>query len=95
METTQAVRLRWQREMCRERTSMVKLAGGFTHIYLKDMSKLASWPDFSGACMEREMQRQFGETLVRTFEGWFHQGRNRVPRFLLQSRRRSQRIVSW
>ena len=38
-------------------------AGGFTHIYLKDMSRRASWPDIAGACMEREMQRQFGETL--------------------------------
>ena len=28
--------------MCRERTSLVKLAGGFTRFYLKDMSKLAS-----------------------------------------------------
>ena len=41
METTQTVRLRWQREMCRERTSTVKLAGGSTQIYLKYMSKLA------------------------------------------------------
>ena len=49
--------------MCRERTSAVKLAGGSTRIYLKDMSKLASWPDFAGACMEHETQRQFGETL--------------------------------
>ena len=40
----------------------VKLAGGSTHIYLKDTSKLASWPDFTGVCMERETQRQFGET---------------------------------
>ena len=63
METTQSVHLRWQRGMCRERTSTVKLASGSTRIYLKDMSKLASWPDFAGACMEREMQRQFGETL--------------------------------
>ena len=35
----------------------------FALIYLKDMSKKASWPDFAGARMEREMQRQFGETL--------------------------------
>ena len=58
MDTTQTVRLRWQRGTCRERSSTVKLAGD-----LKDMSKLASWPDFAGACMERETQRQFGETL--------------------------------
>ena len=64
METTHTVRLRWQREMYRERTSTVKLAGGFTHIYLKDMSKLASWPDFAGACMECERQRQIGATLL-------------------------------
>ena len=51
-----------KRGMCRERTSTVKLAGGFTHFYLKDMSKLASWPDFAEACTERVMQRQSGET---------------------------------
>ena len=50
------------RGMCRERTSTVKLAGGFTRFYLKDMSKLASWPDFAGACTERVTQRQSGET---------------------------------
>ena len=33
METTQTVRLRWPRGMCRERTSTVKLAGGL-HTYL-------------------------------------------------------------
>ena len=48
--------------MCRERTSMVKLAGGFRRIYLKDMSKLASWQDFAEACTERVKQRQFWET---------------------------------
>ena len=58
METTQTVRLRWQRGMCRERTSTVKLAGGSAHIYLKNMSKRASWPDFAGACMGREMLRR-------------------------------------
>ena len=39
------------------RTSTVKHADGST----KDMSKRASWPDFAGACTERETQRQFGE----------------------------------
>ena len=63
LETAQTVRLRWQRGMCRERTSTVKHAGGSTHINRKDMSRLASWSDFAGACMERETQRQFGETL--------------------------------
>ena len=63
METAQTVRLRWQRGMCRECTSAVKLAGGSTHIFLKDMSKRAGWPDFAGALIEREMQRQFrGDT---------------------------------
>ena len=62
METTQTVRLRWQRGMYRERTSAVKLAGGFTHSFLKGMSRKASWPDSAGACMERESQCQFGET---------------------------------
>ena len=54
--------LEMPRGTCRERISMVKLAGGFTHFYLKDMNKLASWPDFAGACTERVTQRQFGET---------------------------------
>ena len=40
----------------------VKLAGGFKHFYLKDVSKLASWPDFAEACTERVMQRQSVET---------------------------------
>ena len=62
METTLTVHSRWPREMCREHTSMVKLAGGFTRIYQKDMNKLASWPDFAEACTERATQRQFGET---------------------------------
>ena len=57
METVQTVFLRWQRGMYRERTSVVKLAGGSTHIFLKDMSRRASWPDSAGACMERETQR--------------------------------------
>ena len=61
METTLTVHSRWPCRMCREHTSMVKLAGGFTRIYLKDMSKLASWPDFAEACTERMTQRQFGE----------------------------------
>ena len=62
------VQSRWPRAMCREHTSMVKLAGGFTLIYLKDMSKLASWPDVAGASMERVTQRQFGETQVTCVE---------------------------
>ena len=47
--------------MCREHISAVKLTGGFTHFYVKVMSKVASWPDSAEACMERETQRQFGE----------------------------------
>ena len=35
---------------------------GFTHFYLKDTSKLASWPDFAEACTERMTQRQSGDT---------------------------------
>ena len=31
-------------------------------IYLKDMSMLASWPDFAEAYTERVTQRQLGET---------------------------------
>ena len=50
MKTTLTDHSRWPRGMCRERTSTVKLAGRFTHFYLKDMSKLASWPDFAEAC---------------------------------------------
>ena len=58
-ETMLMVHSKWPRGMCRERT---KLADGFTRIYLKDMSKLASWPDFAEACTERVTQRQSGET---------------------------------
>ena len=47
METTLMVHSRWPRGMCRERTSTVKLAGGFARFYLEDMSKLASWPRLS------------------------------------------------
>ena len=47
---------------CQERTSTVKFAGGFTRIYLEDMSKLASWLDFAEACTERVTQRQSGKT---------------------------------
>ena len=36
-------------------------ACGFTHIFLKDTNRRASWPDSAGACMERETQRQFGD----------------------------------
>ena len=52
VKTTLTDHSRWPRGMCRERASMVKLAGGFTHFYLKDMSKLASWPDLAEACTE-------------------------------------------
>ena len=62
MEIMQTVHLRWQRGMYRERTFTVKLADGFTHIFLKDMNKRASWPDSAGVCMVHEMQRQFGVT---------------------------------
>ena len=78
METTQTVRLRWQRGMCRERTSAVKLAGGFTRIY---MSKLASWPDFAGAVWNARCSVNLGRHLIRTVEGCFHEGRNRVLAF--------------
>ena len=63
METTLTDHSRWPCGMCRGRTSTMKLASGFIHFYVKDMSKLASWPDFAGTCMERKTQRQFGETL--------------------------------
>ena len=62
METMLTVHLRRPRGTCRERTSMVELAGGFTRFHLKDMSKLTSWPDFAEACTERVTQRQSGET---------------------------------
>ena len=45
METMLTVHSRWPRGMCREHTSTVKLAGGLIRIYLKDVGKLASWPD--------------------------------------------------
>ena len=62
VETTLTDHPKWPRGMCREHTYMVKLAGGFTHFYLKDMNKLARWPDFAEACTERVTQRQSGET---------------------------------
>ena len=68
METTLTVHSRWPRGMCRERTFMVNFAGGFTRVYLKDMSKLASWPDFPEACWERVTQRRSGEHMVRCDE---------------------------
>ena len=36
-----------------------------------------------------------GRHIVRSVEGWFHDGRNCVPCTLVQSRRRSPRIVAW
>ena len=95
METMLTVHSKWPRGMCREHISTVKPAGGFTCIYLKDMSKLPIWPDFAEACTERVTQRQTGRHMVRCVEREFHESRNRVPRFLLQSRRRSQKNVSW
>ena len=62
METMLTVHSKWPRETCLQRTSTVKLAGGFTHFYLKDMNKLANWPHFAEACTERVTQRQSGET---------------------------------
>ena len=62
MKITLTDHSRWPREMCRERTSTVKLASRFTHFYLKDMSKLASWPDFAEVCTDRVTQRESGET---------------------------------
>ena len=41
METMLTVQSRWPRGMCRGHISVVKLAGGLPHFYLKDMSKLA------------------------------------------------------
>ena len=62
MKTTLTDHSRWPRGMCQERTSMVKLAGGFTHFYLKDMNKLASWLDFAEACTERDAASIWGDT---------------------------------
>ena len=62
METTQTVRNKmatWDVS----RAHFYGEARRWIYTYLpKDMIKLASWPDFAGACMERETQRQFGET---------------------------------
>ena len=48
--------------MYRERTFTVKLADGFTHIFLTDMNRRASGPDSAGVCKVHETERQFGET---------------------------------
>ena len=62
----------------------VKLAGGFTHFYLKDMSKLASWPDFAEACTERvDAASIWGDTMVRCVEKEFHEVGTAMPSFLL------------
>ena len=69
METTLTVHSRWPRGTCRERTSYVKLAGGFTRFYLKDMSKLASWPDFAESMYgTRDAATIWGGTMVRCVE---------------------------
>ena len=34
----------------------------YTYLPEGGMSRRASWPDSAGACLERETQRQFGET---------------------------------
>ena len=86
MKTTLTDHSRWPRGMCQKRTSTVKVAGGFTHFYLKDMNKLASWPNFAEACAERVTHRQpgVGKHMVRCVEGEFHESRNRVSSILLQ-----------
>ena len=63
MEIMRMVHLEWQRGTCRERTFTAKLAGGSTQTFLKDTNRRVSWPDCARVCMERETQRQFGETL--------------------------------
>ena len=37
-------------------------AGGSTLIFIRCTSKRANWPDSADPCVEREMQRYFGET---------------------------------
>ena len=90
MKTTLTDHSRWPRGMCRERTSTVKLAGGFTFLLERheQVGKLAR--------LCRSMYGvNLGRHMVRCVEREFHESRNRVPSFLLQLGWRSQRIVSW
>ena len=93
MEIMQTIHLRWQRGMYRERTFTVKLADGFTHIFLKDMNRGQDGQTLQEyVCYTRcgvNLKRHMG----RSVEGWFHESWNSVPCFLLQSRWRSQRFV--
>ena len=61
MELTRTDRWRWQRGMSQEHTCTAMPAGASTPIFFKATSKRASWPDSGRACIEREMQHQFGE----------------------------------
>ena len=88
------VRLRWQRGTCRERTSTVKLVGGFTH--LPEGHKLKGNLDRLCRSMygTRDAVSILRRHLVGSVERWFHESRNRVPSFLLKPRRSTQRFVS-
>ena len=75
---------RWPRGMCRERTSTVKFAGGFTHFYLKDMNKLASWPDFQGSMYgTRDAASIWGDTWSDVLKGSSMKVGTACPAFFL------------
>ena len=83
METTLTVHSRWPRGMCRDHTSMEKVAGAFA------VAKLARY------CRSMNVTCDAASIWVRCVEKEFHESRNRVPSFLLQLRWRSERIMSW
>ena len=67
-------------------------AGGSVHVFPKDTNNAAKWPHSGGACTEREMQRQSGETWSEGLKD-VHESWGCVLRVVLQSRRRLQKIV--
>ena len=69
MNTTLTDHSRWPRGMCRERTSTVKLAGGFIHFLPEGHEQVGK--------LARLCRSMYGTRDA-------HESRNRVPSFLLQ-----------
>ena len=92
METTQTVHSRWPRGVCREHTcsqvDLHTLPEG--HEQVGKLARLCR--SMYGT---RDAASIWRGHMVRCVEREFHEGRICMHRFLLQSRWRSQRIVSW
>ena len=67
METMLTVHSRWPRGMCRERTSMVKLAGEFTRIFLVLFPTVVSSLDFQVVNSGRTVQYKLNAQSLRLF----------------------------